>query len=101
VTDGLNRVLRTIGAPPAGVLASLFAHWPTIAGAELAEHCRPVRVVNRRLIVEVDDSAWAARVRLSEAKLLERLASRLGEGKVDTIRPRVARKTGWERSRRR
>lgn len=101
VTEGLNRVLRTIGAPAADVLASLFAHWPTIAGTELAEHCRPARVVNRRLIVEVDDSAWASRVRLSEAALLARLADQLGEGKVEAIRPRVARRTVRDRPRRR
>lgn len=101
VAEGLNRVLGSLGAPAADVLASLFAQWPAIAGAELAGHSRPIRLVNRRLVVEVDDPAWAARVRLSESTLLAALAASLGDGKVETIRPRVARKTVWDRPRRR
>lgn len=101
VAEGLNRVLGALGAPPADVVVTLFAQWTAIAGEELAEHSRPVRVVHRRLVVEVDDAAWAARVRLSESSLLARLAARVGEGKVVAVRPRVTRGTVWERSRRR
>ena len=101
VAHGLNRVLGALGAPPADVVVTLFAQWTAIAGDELAEHSRPVRVVNRRLVVEVDDAAWAARVRLSEGSLLTQLAARVGEGRVIAVRPRVARRTVWDQPRRR
>lgn len=101
VAEGLNRVLGTLGAPPADVVVMLFTDWAAIAGDELAEHARPVRVVNRRLVIEVDDAAWAARVRLSESSLLARLAARVGEGKVVTVRTRVVRRTVGDRHRRR
>lgn len=99
MTEGLNRVLGTLGAPATGVLATLFARWPDIAGEDLAEHSRPLRLVHRRLVVEVDDPAWAARLRLLESSLLARLAASLGEGRVEAIRPRVARKAVRDRPR--
>lgn len=101
VADGLNRLLGSLGAPPAGVLAALFEHWPQVAGEDLAEHSRPVRLVNRRLVVEVDDPARAAQLRFEEAALLARLAACLGEGRVQFVRPRVVRKSNRDRPRRR
>ena len=93
IKDGLNRLLGGLGSPGADVLLALFEHWPAVAGSALAEHARPARLVNRRLIVDVDDPVWAAQVRLLEGELLARLADRLGEGKVQIIRPRVAART--------
>lgn len=101
VADGLNRLLGTLGAPPADVLAALTEHWPAIAGDDLAEGSRPVRLVHRRLVVEVDDPARATRLRLEEGELLARLAARLGEGRVRSVRPRIARRTNRDRPRRR
>ena len=90
VKDSLNRLLGSLGSPSADVLATLFEHWPAVAGAALGAHARPVRLVHRRLIVAVDDPAWAAQVRLRESELLVRLGELLGDGKVQFIRPRVA-----------
>ena len=101
VADGLNRLLGSLGAPPADVLAALFEHWPQIAGEDLAGHSRPVRIVNRRLVVEVDDPARAAQVRLGESALLARLTACLGDGRVRSVRSRVVRKSNRERPRRR
>ncbi|MCY3785631.1 MAG: DUF721 domain-containing protein [bacterium] len=101
VADGLNRLLGSLGAPPADVLAALIERWPRLAGEGLAEHSRPVRIVNRRLLVEVDDPARAAQLRLGEGALLERLAAALGEGRVRSVRARVVRRPNRERPRRR
>ena len=90
IRDGLNRLLGGLGSPSADVLVALFEHWPAVAGPTLAAHTRPARLVHRRLVVDVDDPAWAAQVRLLEAELLARLAERVGQGRVQFIRPRVA-----------
>lgn len=90
VKESLNRLLGSLGSPSADVLATLFEQWPAVAGAALADHARPARLVHRRLIVDVDDPAWAAQVRLREGELVDRLAQLLGDGKVQFIRPRVA-----------
>ena len=101
VKESLNRLLGSLGSPSADDLATLFEHWPDVAGAALADHARPARLVHRRLIVEVDDPAWAAQVRLRESELLVRLVELLGQGKVQLIRPRVAGKTNRDRPLRR
>ncbi len=101
VADGLNRLLGALGAPPPDVLRVLFEHWDDIVGTELAEHTRPVRVVNRRLVVQVDDPAWAARMRWSQDALLASLADRVGEGRVRQIHLRTTGRIGRDRPGRR
>lgn len=101
VAEGLNRLLGGLGSPSADVLVALFEHWPEVAGPTLAGATRPVRLVHRRLTVDVDDPALAAQVRLLESELLARLAERLGHGKVQFIRPRVARRSNRDGPRRR
>ena len=90
VKESLNRLLGVLGSPSADSVTSLLEHCPAVAGTALADHARPARLVHRRLIVDVDDPAWAAQVRLREGELLDRLAEFLGHGKVQFIRPRVA-----------
>ena len=97
VAEGLNRLLSTLGGPSADVLHVVFDQWDDIVGAELAEHTRPLRLVNRRLVVHVDDPAWAARVRWSQEALLAALAARLGEGRVQQIHPRTAGRISRDR----
>lgn len=101
ITDGLNRLLGGLGSPSADVVVALVEHWSAVAGPTLAAHSRPARLVHRRLTVDVDDPAWAAQVRLAEGELVARLAERLGQGKVQFIRPRVAAGTNRDRRRRR
>ncbi|MXV91332.1 MAG: DUF721 domain-containing protein [Acidimicrobiia bacterium] len=101
VKDGLNRLLGGLGSPSADVLVALFEHWPEVAGSALADRARPVRLVHRRLTVDVDDPALAAQVRLLESELVARLAERLGHGKVQFIRPRVVGRSNRDRPRRR
>ena len=101
VSDGLNRLLGGLGSPSADVLVALYEHWPEVAGPTLAERARPARLVRRRLTVDVDDPALAAQVRLLEQELLARLAERLGHGKVQFIRPRVAGRSNRAGPRRR
>ena len=101
VSAGLNRLLGGLGSPSADVLVALYEHWPEVAGPTLAERARPARLVHRRLTVDVDDPALAAQVRLLERELLARLAERLGHGKVQFIRPRVAGRSNRAGPRRR
>ena len=96
VKYGINRLLRGLGAPPADVLRAALEQWPEVAGTPLAAHARPVRLVHRQLVINVDDPAWAAELRLREGELIERLTERLGGAQVRSIRVRV---TGRRRDR--
>jgi predicted nucleic acid-binding Zn ribbon protein len=79
VTEGLDRVMRRLGAPDADTLATLFSSWSELVGPRLAEHARPVSLTDGTLVVAVDDPAWASQLRWLEAELIERLSAALGD----------------------
>ena len=87
--DSLDAVARSMGAPPAAALGSLFSRWPELVGATLAAHCRPLSLARGTLVVAVDHSAWAAQLRWLEADVLRRLEERLGAGVVTALEVRV------------
>ena len=97
---GLNRLLSALGMPSADVLSALSTRWPELVGPTLAPHCRPSRLVNRHLTVEVSDAAWAMQLRLRTGELLERLTAELGEGAVQSIRLRMSAQITAENRRR-
>ncbi len=89
LAEGLARVLRGLGAPPAGALEAIFGEWAGLVGPRLASHTRPVSVEQGCLVLAVDEPGWAVQVRYSEASLLARLEERLGPGVVTRVRVRV------------
>jgi predicted nucleic acid-binding Zn ribbon protein len=72
--ESLNRLVSRFGggSDPATV-ASVFQRWDEIAGSELAEHVRPVRLDGQRLVVAADHPAWATRARAESAAILDRV----------------------------
>ena len=80
--ESLDRLTSSLGAPPAGVLAELFASWPALVGEAVAAHARPRSLRHGTLVVVVDDPAWATQLQWLEADLLTRLATVTGEREV-------------------
>lgn len=89
LADGLDRVLRGLGAPPSDAVAAIFGDWAALAGQLVGAHTRPVSIERGRLLLAVDEAGWAVQVRYLEADLLARLAERLGPGVVNRIQARV------------
>ncbi|MQA04338.1 MAG: DUF721 domain-containing protein [Streptosporangiales bacterium] len=67
-------------------IASLFARWPELVGAQLAEHCRPRSYDEGKLHVTADSTVWATHLRALAPRLLERLAEELGPNIVQDVR---------------
>lgn len=67
-------------------VAAVFARWPEIVGARLAEHTRPERVEEGELLVVADSPAWATQLRLLSDNLVRRLREELGETTVRRVR---------------
>ena len=65
--------------------AGIPARWEQLVGAELAAHCRPVRLDAGRLTCVAESTAWATQIRLLSAALLERFAADLGPGVVTAL----------------
>jgi hypothetical protein len=73
VAGDVDRILAGLGAPPAPVMATLHERWAEVVGPETAEHCRPGRLVDGRLHVDVDAPAWASQLRWQESEALARI----------------------------
>ena len=68
------------GAAPvsAGTLGGVFGRWNEIVGDVVAAHVQPVKLDGTRLVVEVDEPAWATQLKFLEADLRARLQTTIG-----------------------
>ena len=94
--ESLDRLVRGMGAPSAGVTTSIFADWPEIVGQQIAAHCHPASLRERVLIVTVTDPGWATQLRFLEAELLGRIATATGSDEVVRIEVRVRGASGFD-----
>jgi predicted nucleic acid-binding Zn ribbon protein len=87
----MPRVLGRLGASASpSTMEVVFARWPEVAGAALAEHLRPLRVDGPVLVVAVDHPAWATRARLESGQILARMKG-LGDTVVERLEVVVER----------
>ena len=76
VGESLPRVLGRLGAAASpATMEAVFSRWGEIAGADLSEHVRPVRVDSRVLVVAADHPAWATRARMQSGRILAQVAA--------------------------
>ena len=87
--DGLDHVLASLGAPSVDAITAVMDAWPEVVGEGLAGHCPARSVEHGRLVVNVDDPAWADRLAWSERPVLARLEAVVGPGVVDHLDVRV------------
>ncbi len=90
--DSLDRISRSLGGPPAAVLAAIFEQWETIVGPAVAAHARPVGLVRDTLTVAVDEPGWATQLTYLEADLIRRIGEVAGAHAVRHVRVAVRRK---------
>ena len=58
--------------------ARVFADWPALVGAGVAEHCSPQSLHEGELRIVAESTAWATQLRLLASALLARLVAELG-----------------------
>ena len=87
--SSLDRVVGSLGGPSVGTLQAVFGRWDELVGPHVAPHARPVALRDRRLLVAVDEPAWATEIRYLEAGLLAGIAAVTGEGQVVAVDVRV------------
>jgi predicted nucleic acid-binding Zn ribbon protein len=85
----LDRVLRSLRAPAARTVKTVFSEWPAVAGPNLAAHAQPIALRDGELVIEVDDPTWASQLRWLEPELRARLETLPGAPRIDRIRFRV------------
>ncbi len=58
----------------------VFPLWQEIAGPTMGSHCRPSRVRDDILYIEVDDPIWLAQLRYMKQEILRKIDSRIKPG---------------------
>jgi len=74
LSDELNRLLKNLGSPNIDVVSGVFGLWGEIVGDQVAEHVTPVKLDRGRLLIEVDDPAWATHMKFLERDICTRLS---------------------------
>jgi predicted nucleic acid-binding Zn ribbon protein len=64
----------------------VFARWPALVGADIAEHSRPVQLKDGELTVQAESTAWATQLRLMQRQLLAGIAKGVGPGVVKRLK---------------
>jgi hypothetical protein len=84
--DELARLLGRPGWAERMGAAQVASRWSEIVGAELAQHCEPVRTAGRVLTVRAESSAWATQLRYFTTHIAEQVDTVLGAGSVTEVR---------------
>ncbi len=70
-------------------MGTVFQRWDALVGERMAAHVQPVSLRRGRLVVSVDDPAWASQLTWIENDVIERLNAELGTDSVTTLDVRV------------
>ena len=90
LSESLERVLGSLGAPPADLLSTVFHRWEEVVGDDVARHCRPVAVEGDRLVVVAADSNWASEVKWLAGVVLARVNELSSTDRLQSVVVRVA-----------
>ena len=97
IGDSLNSVIRSLrndssdavsSSQMASQMSGVFGRWAEAVGDAVAAHVKPVKLDGTKLIVEVDDPAWATQLRFLETTLKQRLLEVAGVT-IETVEVRV------------
>lgn len=70
----LNALLRRMGSESSDVVAGVFGEWESIVGEQIAAHVSPVMIKDARLVVTVDDPAWATQTKFLESEIAQKVS---------------------------
>ncbi|HEY5456686.1 MAG TPA: DciA family protein [Acidothermaceae bacterium] len=95
--ETLSRLLVERGWDVPAAVAGVTERWAEIAGAELADHCRPERFDAGVLNLVAESTAWATEVRMLVPRLHQRIDDVIGAGVVTRIEVRGPSGPDWRR----
>lgn len=97
----LARLVKARGWQRPAAEATVFGAWERVVGADVAAHCRPVRLEDRELTVEAESTAWATQLRLLSRTLLSNISKEIGPSVVTRLRVHGPVAPSWSRGPRR
>lgn len=86
----LGRAARELakkrGWSPRVAEGTVFGQWPSVVGAQIAEHATPTGLSDGVLSVAAESTAWATQLRIMQAQLLAKIAAAVGDGVVRSLK---------------
>lgn len=86
IGDSLEAFLRRRGWSERLQGATAWNRWPEMVGGDLAQHCEPVRLAGRTLVVRAESQVWATQLRYLLPQLRANVEEIIGEGAVADVR---------------
>ncbi|MEO8364363.1 MAG: DUF721 domain-containing protein [Ilumatobacteraceae bacterium] len=90
LSDELDTLLKRLGSESSTVVAGIFSNWDQLVGDAVAQHASPIKLEAGRLLVEVDEPAWATQMRFLESEIISKLSASSGNT-INGIDVRVKR----------
>jgi predicted nucleic acid-binding Zn ribbon protein len=97
----LGKLVRSRGWQQPAAEATLFGQWDKVVGAEVAGHCRPVKLAGGELTIEAVSTTWATQLRLLAGSLIKQIATVVGHNVVTSLRIHGPAAPSWNRGPRR
>lgn len=88
--DLLGEALKPAPGDLKTILYHLQSDWGNLVGPTLSRKSFPVRVLGKRLIVEVAGSVWANELEFLKHDLLEKIKSNLPDVPIENMRFEIA-----------
>ncbi len=99
--DVLAKIVKARGWQQPAAEGAVFGAWERVVGADVAAHCKPIKLVDGELTVEAESTAWATQLRLLAAKLIRQIASEVGPNVVKKLHIHGPAAPSWARGPRR
>lgn len=97
----VRRLVAERGWAETTTAAGVLARWEQLVGPEIADHCRPVSLVDGELVLVAESSAWATQLRLLTRTLIARLTTQVGPEVVRSIVVHGPAQADWRKGPRR
>jgi predicted nucleic acid-binding Zn ribbon protein len=93
----IQRMVADRGWERSTAEATVLGSWDTVAGEDIAAHCRPVGLRDGELTLQAESTAWATQLRLLTPAILTKIHDHLGAGIVTKLRIHGPSAPNWKR----
>lgn len=85
ISESVDAMFARLGLTAPQDMATLTSEWEELAGQPWSGRSTPLYIRGRTLVVQASSRSMIAYLRYGEASLLDRLADRLGAGRVERV----------------
>lgn len=86
IGDAMDRLMRHLKSVPVDTLTGLGRAWEEIVGPRISAVSRPVSLIDGVLLINCDDSTWAAQLKWMERTICEKVRNHFPGVQIKGIR---------------